>query len=134
MRVQLLTVLAVAGGLIVSMPALAHHSFAAEFDQNDKVDVVGTVVKVEWQNPHAHFSLSVKDASGKATVWDFETGSPNALARRGVTRNSIKEGETLHVQGYRAKDHSFLASAATVTFPDGHSAFAGTAGDGGPGK
>jgi len=85
-------------------------------------------------NPHAHFSLAVRDAKGKVTVWDFETGSPNALARRGVTRNALKQGDTIHVSGYRAKDHSNLASAATVTFADGHSAFAGTSGDGSPGR
>jgi hypothetical protein len=124
---------AVAAGLVaLSVPALAHHSFAAEFDQNKKVELDGTVTKVDWQNPHAHFSLAVRDASGKTVVWDFETGSPNALARRGVTRNSLKEGDKLHVVGYQAKDGSNLASAGTVTFPDGHSAFAGTSGDGGP--
>lgn len=134
MRAPLLGALALAGTMFVAAPAFAHHSFAAEFDQNDKVDLTGTVTKVEWQNPHAHFSLAVKDASGKVTVWDFETGSPNALARRGVTRNSLKQGDTIRVTGYRAKDHSNLASAGTVTFPDGHSAFAGTSGDGGPAK
>lgn len=129
MRVKTLAVL-----VLFCAPAWAHHSFAAEFDQNDKVDLTGTIVKVEWMNPHAHFSLAVKDASGKVTVWDFESGSPNALARRGIRRDSLKEGETLHVIGYRAKDHSHLASAGTVTFPDGRSAFAGTSGDGSPGK
>jgi hypothetical protein len=130
MKVQLLAVLALLG----AVPASAHHSFAAEFDQNDKIDVTGTITKVEWMNPHAHFSLAVKDANGKVTVWDFETGSPNALARRGVNRNALKVGDTLHVMGYKAKDHSNLASAGTVTFSDGRSAFAGTSGDGSPGK
>lgn len=134
MKFRTLAATAILCGTAGGTAAYAHHSFAAEFDQTDTVDVTGTVVKVEWQNPHAHFSLAVKDAAGKVTVWDFESGSPNALARRGVTRNSLKEGDVLHVTGYRAKDHSFLASAANVTFPDGHSAFAGTSGDGGPGK
>jgi hypothetical protein len=134
MRAKTLTILAAAGALFVSVPAWAHHSFAAEFDQNDKVDMTGTITKVEWMNPHAHFSLAVKDAAGKVTVWDFETGSPNALARRGVTRNALKEGDVIHVIGYRAKDHSYLASAGTVTFADGRSAFAGTSGDGSPGR
>ena len=134
-RERVVALLSAAGILLVaSTSAWAHHSFAAEFDQNDKVDVTGTIVKVQWENPHAHFSLSVKDASGKETLWDFETGSPNALARRGVTRHALKEGDTIHVTGYRAKDHSFLASAGTVTFADGHSAFAGTSGDGSPGR
>ena len=132
MKVSMLAVVAAAATITLSVPALAHHSFAAEFDQNKKVELDGTVTKVEWQNPHAHFSLAVKDAAGKTVVWDFETGSPNALARRGVTRHSIKEGDRLHVVGYQAKDGSNLASAGTVTFPDGHSAFAGTSGDGGP--
>lgn len=134
MRATLLAALAFGGSLLVSAPAFAHHSFAAEFDQTDKVEMTGTVTKVEWMNPHAHFSLAVKDAAGKVTVWDFETGSPNALSRRGVTRHSLKEGDTLKVVGYRAKDKSNLASAGTVTFPDGTSAFAGTSGDGGPAK
>jgi uncharacterized protein DUF6152 len=133
MRAKTLAVLA-AVVLLVSAPAWAHHSFAAEFDQNDKVDLTGTITKVEWMNPHAHFSLAVKDAGGKVTVWDFESGSPNALARRGINRNALKPGDTLHVIGYRAKDHSNLASAGTVTFSDGRSAFAGTSGDGSPGK
>lgn len=120
-------------GLLLCTAAWAHHSFAAEFDQNDKVDLTGTIVKVQWENPHAHFSVAVKDSTGKVTVWDFETGSPNALARRGVHRNSLREGDTIRVTGYRAKDHSFFASAGTVTFSDGHSAFAGTSGDGSPG-
>src|SRR5579871_5164841 len=96
--------------LLLWTPLQAHHSFAAEFDQNDKVDLTGTIVKVQWENPHAHFSLAVKDANGKVTVWDFETGSPNALARRGVNRHSLNEGDTIRVTGYRAKDHSFFAS------------------------
>ncbi len=134
MRVSKFAIAVTTASITLSVPALAHHSFAAEFDQNKKVELDGIVTKVEWQNPHAHFSMSVKDASGNTVVWDFETGSPNALARRGVRRDSLKEGDKLHVVGYQAKDGSHLASAGTVTFADGHSAFAGTSGDGGPGK
>jgi hypothetical protein len=133
MRRQPLAILA-AAGILLTAPAWAHHSFAAEFDQNAKIDVTGTITKVEWMNPHAHFSLAVKDASGKVVIWDFESGSPNALARRGITRNALKPGDTIRVIGYKAKDHSNLASAGTVTFSDGRSAFAGTSGDGSPGK
>jgi hypothetical protein len=132
MKVSFIALIAAAGLGLMTTPAFAHHSFAAEFDQNQKIELTGTVTKVEWMNPHAHFSIAVKDAAGKTTIWDFETGSPNALARRGVTRHALKEGDTLKVVGYRAKDGSNLASAGTVTFPDGHSAFAGTSGDGGP--
>ena len=132
MKVSLKAALAIAGCGLLSVPAFAHHSFAAEFDQNKKVELTGTVTKVEWMNPHAHFLMAVKDDSGKTTIWDFETGSPNALARRGVTRHSLKEGDVIKVVGYRAKDGSSLASAGTVTFSDGRSVFAGTSGDGGP--
>ena len=122
----------VAGLALLSAPAFAHHSFAAEFDQEKKIELSGTVTKVEWMNPHAHFLVAVKDAAGKSVIWDFETGSPNALSRRGVTRHSLKEGDVVKVVGYRAKDGSNLASAGTVTFADGRSVFAGTSGDGGP--
>lgn len=132
MKVSLYALVAVAGLSLFSAPAFAHHSFAAEFDQTAKVELSGTVTKVEWMNPHAHFLIAVKDAAGKTVIWDFETGSPNGLARRGVTRHSLKEGDVIKVVGYRAKDGSNLASAGTVTFADGRSVFAGTSGDGGP--
>ena len=132
MKVSLIAFATVAGLALLSAPAFAHHSFAAEFDQEKKIELSGTVTKVEWMNPHAHFLVAVKDAAGKSVIWDFETGSPNALSRRGVTRHSLKEGDVVKVVGYRAKDGSNLASAGTVTFADGRSVFAGTSGDGGP--
>ena len=132
MKVSFSALAAVAGLVLLSAPVFAHHSFAAEFDQEKKIELSGTVTKVEWMNPHAHFLVAVKDAAGKSVIWDFETGSPNALSRRGVTRHSLKEGDVVKVVGYRAKDGSNLASAGTVTFADGRSVFAGTSGDGGP--
>jgi hypothetical protein len=134
MKTSLPAALCLAAILLQSPPVFAHHSFAAEFDQNAKLDLTGAVTKLQWENPHTHFSLAVKDAAGKIVIWDIEAGAPNALARRGIARESLREGQVLRVQCYRAKDGTNLASAATITFPDGHTAFAGTAGDGSPGN
>ena len=135
MNVKSLAILAVIAGLLLAaVPALAHHSFAAEFDQNKPITLVGVVTKVEWMNPHAHFYIDVKDESGKVSNWDLETGSPNALARRGWTRNSLKVGDAVTVQAFHAKDGSSLGSARTVTLSDGRKVFAGSADDGGPGS
>lgn len=106
--------------LVSAAPALAHHSGAAEFDSNKKVDLAGTVTKVEWTNPHAHFYMDVKDASGTVANWNFELASPNVLIRNGWHRNSIKPGDMVTVTGIQAKDSSNLASAGVITFPDGH--------------
>jgi hypothetical protein len=126
MKISLLCVLAIAMGL-ASAPAFAHHSFAAEYDNKKPVDLTGTVTKVEWMNPHARFYLDVKDESGKVTNWEFELGSPNGLMRQGWTRNSMKIGDQISVQGSMAKDGSNLANARTVKLSDGKRLFAGSA-------
>ena len=117
-----LLVLAVAGvaGLGFGLPAFAHHSGAAEFDVTKKIDINGTVTKVEWTNPHAHFYLDVKDSSGNVTHWNLELASPNVLMRNGWRRHSLKPGDTVNVRGIRAKDRNNFASASVITFPDGH--------------
>ena len=133
MKADLVQVLAVAAGMMLSgVPALAHHSFAAEFDSTKPVTLSGTVTKVEWTNPHAHFYIDVKDESGKVTSWDFELGSPNALMRSGWVRGSLKAGDQVTVNAYRAKDGSNLANARLVTLGDGRKVFAGSSQDGGP--
>jgi hypothetical protein len=99
---------------------LAHHSGAAEFDSKAKIELTGVVTKVEWTNPHAHFYMDVKDASGAVINWNLELASPNVLIRNGWTRNSVKPGDTVSVTGVRAKDSSNYGSAGTITFPDGH--------------
>src|ERR1700726_1667 len=108
------------------MPLFAHDSFAAEYDRTKTVSLSGTVTKVEWLNPHARFYIDVKDETGKVTNWEFELGSPNGLMRQGWTRNSLKEGDVVTVDGSRAKDGANLANARTVKLADGRKVFAGS--------
>ena len=109
-----------AGGLMIAaVPGFAHHSFSAEYDRSKPIKLKGTVTKVEWMNPHARFYLDVKDDAGKVTNWEFELGSPNGLMRQGWTRNSLKVGDVVEVNGSRAKDGSNLVNANNVAFEDG---------------
>jgi hypothetical protein len=97
----------------------AHHSEAAEFDSTKPVKVSGVLKSVEWQNPHVWFYVDVKDADGKVTTWGFTTAPPGALMRRGITKDAFKIGETVNVEGVRARDGSNNASTRRVTFADG---------------
>jgi hypothetical protein len=122
-----LAVLIAGVGLLA--PAFGHHSFAAEFDQRKPITLAGCVTKVEWTNPHAHFFIEVKDQQGKVTSWDLEMGSPNGLYREGWTRSSLKIGDDVVVEGFRAKDGSNLANAVSVKLADGRRVFAGSSAD-----
>lgn len=126
MNVRTLCALAVAGLGLAVVPAMAHHSFAAEYDSNKPITLTGSVTKMEWTNPHARFYADVKDASGTVVNWEFELGSPNGLMRKGWTRNSLKPGDSITIEGYSAKDGSHLVNARTVTLADGKKVFAGT--------
>ena len=130
MKSTLASLVAGLGLLMPAVPALAHHSFAAEYDSNKPVTVTGTVSKVEWTNPHARFYVDVKDAGGTVTTWNFELASPNVLTRNGWRRNSLKVGDEVTVSGSMAKDGANLANARTVTMPDGKNVFAGSANEG----
>ena len=133
MQVKLGVVAAGFGLWLGALPASAHHSFAAEYDEKKPVKVTGIVRKVEWTNPHSRMYLDVKDASGKVTVWNFEFGSPNHLFRAGWNRNTVKEGDQIMVEGWGAKDGSHLAQTRQVTLADGRKVpgFAGGGDSGG---
>jgi hypothetical protein len=133
MKARFVPILVIGAGLILAVtPVLAHHSFAAEYDSNKPITLSGTVTKMEWTNPHARFYVDVKEADGKVTNWEFELGSPNGLMRRGWTRNSLKPGDQITVNGYLAKDGSKLVNARSVNLADGRKVFAGSSDDGGP--
>ena len=114
----------------VQLPA--HHSFAAEFDGTKAIRLTGAISKVEWTNPHSYFYIDVKDESGNVVTWGCEAGAPGALTRRGFKRGDLKLGDTVIVDGYRAKDGSRLVDARRVTLPDGRIVSGASAGDGGP--
>ena len=119
--------------LAAAAPAAGHHSFAAEFDASEAIRVTGTLTKIEWTNPHSYFYLSVKESDGSVVEWACEAGAPGSLSRRGFKRGDLRLGDTVIVDGYRAKDRSRFMDARRVTLPDGRVVSGGSAGDGGPG-
>jgi hypothetical protein len=110
----------------------AHHSFAAEFDATKPVKFQGTVVKMEWINPHPWIHVEVKGADGTARVWMIETAAPNSLIRRGFTKNSLPVGSVINIEGFQARDGSLRANGRELAFLDGRKLFLSSAGTGAP--
>ena len=125
MRTKLGVLVADLGLLVAALPALAHHSFGAEYDAKRPVTLHGVVTRVEWFNPHARFSIDVKDESGNVTSWNLELASPNALRRLGWTKDFLQVGGEVTVVGVLAQDGSKLATARSVTLADGRKMVAG---------
>jgi hypothetical protein len=118
----------IVGVVAVAVPLLAHHSEAAEYDATKPVRVTGVVKKVEWTNPHIWFYVEGTDeVSGRTAVWGFSGAAPNGLRRRGITKDSLKVGDTIKVQGVLAKDGSPNAASRGVTFSDGRQVFTASA-------
>ncbi len=135
MKQRIITVVlgATVAGLALASPAVqAHHAFAAEFDARKPVVLKGTVSKVEWVNPHVWIHVDVKTADGKVEPWAIEAGTPNVLFRRGVTKQSLKAGTEVMVDGYRAKNGTKRANGREITLKDGSKLFLGSSGIGAP--
>ena len=127
--------MAVVGGLLLpggAAQVLAHHSFTAEFDINRPIQLTGTITKVEWVNPHAWIHVDVKKPDGTIENWAVETGTPNTLLRRGLTKKDLPAGTEIKVSGYQSRDGSAKANGVNVTLPDGRALQIGSLGAGAP--
>jgi hypothetical protein len=121
--------IAVIGLLVARVPASAHHSFAAEFDDKKVVKLHGVVTVMEWVNPHAWIHINVTNPDGTVTAWMIEGNTPNGLLRRGFTKRSLEPGTEVFVEGYRAKSGDFKANGSSITFKDGKKLFLGSSRD-----
>ncbi len=125
MRTTLRVVIAGVGLLLAAAPVSSHHAFSAEFDVEKPLKIQGTLVKWEMINPHSWFHLDVKGPDGSVVSWMIEGGSPNQLIRLGVTKNTLKAGTELVVEGYRARDGTNKGVGRSFLFADGQRLFLG---------
>jgi len=132
MRVHASALVAVLSLVASAVPLSAHHSFAAEYDANKPVTITGTVIKLEWMNPHARFYVDAKGSDGKITHWNFELGAIPVLVKQGWRRDSLKPGDEVTVEGSRAKDGSTTGNARVVRLADGRRVFGGSSGGDAP--
>jgi hypothetical protein len=132
MRATLSVVATGLGLLMAAVPVVAHHSFAAEYDAQKPVKFQGTVTQMEWINPHAWIHVDVKKPDGMVENWMVEAGAPNALLRRGFTKNSLLPGTVIVVEGYQAKDGALRANGRDITYTDGRKLFVGSSNTGAP--
>jgi hypothetical protein len=124
--------LVILAGALAGLPAMAHHSFAAEYSSDQPITLKGALTKVEWTNPHGWIYIDVKDDEGKVTNWAVEFGAPNALLRRGLRKSDFPTGIELVVKGYRAKNGTSTINGTTVKLPDGRNLFTGSSGPDAP--
>jgi hypothetical protein len=129
-----LSLLLTAAGFLAAVPVFAHHAFSAEFDSNKPVTLTGTVVKMEWSNPHTWLYIDVPKPDGKVERWAVEGGAPGVLLRNGWNRNSLPAGTKVVVHGFAAKDESLRANSRSIEFPDGRTLDTGSSYTGGKEK